>query len=320
MEQTKTRNGNFKRVLCSLMVAALVFALIPTTIHAQPTTAQPSAHTVILDGETITPIAFLIGGNNFFMLRDIAYVLNGTDAQFEITWDGELNAINLLTGQAYTPVGGEMAQGTTQQTTAIPSTAAVYVDGTRVNLRAYNIVGNNFFMLRDLGDALGFGVDWDADAGAVVVSSVPVEVVVTAQPTQPAGDIPAYITIGGQRISTAETEANFIHYGLTSEDIILLRYMVNLIDLELAHNQITDLTPLAGLTSLTRLGLWDNQITDITPLAGLTNLTRLDLGSNSITDLTPLAGLVNLTQLSLYFNPITDLTPVEHVETIWGQP
>ena len=49
----------------------------------------------------------------------------------------------------------------------------------------------------------------------------------------------------------------------------------------------------SGATQLWRLN--NNNISDLTPLAGLTNLTTLHLGENNISDLTPLAGLTNLT-------------------------
>jgi hypothetical protein len=80
--------------------------------------------------------------------------------------------------------------------------------------------------------------------------------------------------------------------------------------LGLDNNNITDLTPLAGLTNLTYLYLNDNNISDLSPLAGLTNLEVLWLDNNNITDLTPLAGLTNLVVLYLPFNNITDVTPL----------
>ena len=160
-----------KKIIIIAVMGLSALGITNSTVYAQETVAQPSSHQVKLDGEVVDLTAFNIGGNNFFMLRDVAYVLSGTSAQFEVTWDAELWAINLMTGYAYTPTGGEMTQGAAQHTTAIPTTAAVYIDGVRANLRAYNIGGNNFFMLRDLGDALGFDVGWDEGAGAVLISS-----------------------------------------------------------------------------------------------------------------------------------------------------
>ena len=76
------------------------------------------------------------------------------------------------------------------------------------------------------------------------------------------------------------------------------------------NNNISDITPLAGLTNLTDLGVSESNITDITPLAGLTNLRVLHLGGNNISDVTPLAGLTNLTSLYLDYNNISDITPL----------
>ena len=55
--------------------------------------------------------------------------------------------------------------------TAERSTNRVYVDGQEVRLTAYNINGNNYVMLRDVGKALGFNVCWDSDAKCVQVES-----------------------------------------------------------------------------------------------------------------------------------------------------
>jgi internalin A len=55
------------------------------------------------------------------------------------------------------------------------------------------------------------------------------------------------------------------------------------------------------------LNLHNNQITDITPVSGLTKLTRLIISSNQITDISPLSALTNEPEIYLYNNPITDL-------------
>ena len=55
--------------------------------------------------------------------------------------------------------------------TAERSTNRVYVDGQEVRLTAYNINGNNYVMLRDVGKTVGFEVYWDGDAKCVQVES-----------------------------------------------------------------------------------------------------------------------------------------------------
>ena len=55
--------------------------------------------------------------------------------------------------------------------TAERSTNHIYVNGQEVHLTAYNINGNNYVMLRDVGKTVGFEVYWDGDAKCVQVES-----------------------------------------------------------------------------------------------------------------------------------------------------
>ena len=89
-------------------------------------------------------------------------------------------------------------------------------------------------------------------------------------------------------------------------DVSPLEGLTNLEWLNLGYNQITDISSLKGLTNLEELGLWDNEITDVSPLAGLTNLEELALHGNQITDVSPLAGLTKLHTLILWDNPIPE--------------
>ena len=59
-----------------------------------------------------------------------------------------------------------------------------------------------------------------------------------------------------------------------------------------------------------------NQISDITPLAGLTQLRSLALGNNHIRDVSPLAGLLNLRTVQLLGNPIEDTSPLSSLENL----
>lgn len=55
--------------------------------------------------------------------------------------------------------------------TAERSTNRIYVDSQEVRLTAYNINGNNYVMLRDVGKTVGFEVYWDGDAKCVQIES-----------------------------------------------------------------------------------------------------------------------------------------------------
>ena len=75
-------------------------------------------------------------------------------------------------------------------------------------------------------------------------------------------------------------------------------------------NAISDLSPLSGLTNLTRLDLDSNNISDISALGGLTDLVVLGLWSNTISDISALSGLTNLFFVGLWDNHISDISPL----------
>ncbi len=123
---------------------------VATTVTANPTSAK-----VMVDGVETSFDAYNISGNNYFKLRDIAFVLKD---KFEIGFsDGK---ITLTPNAVYTAVGGEMKAGDGTSKDAAPSTDKVYMNGVQLDLTAYKIGGNNYFKLRDVGKALGFDVDW----------------------------------------------------------------------------------------------------------------------------------------------------------------
>ncbi|MDL2248233.1 copper amine oxidase N-terminal domain-containing protein [Tyzzerella sp. OttesenSCG-928-J15] len=143
----------------------------PAPAQASASVAVPTASTVLVNGEEVAFGAYNIDGSNYFKLRDIAYALNDTESQFEIAWDGEKKIIAIITNHVYTPAGGELEAGAEGNKVPVATNAAILIDGAEVSPTAYNIDGNNYFKLRDLGDALGFEVGWDAEHNTVLINS-----------------------------------------------------------------------------------------------------------------------------------------------------
>lgn len=163
-----------KKLISTLLATVMLLSLIPAAlVSAAALTASKNASKVTVDGVVKAIDAYTINGNNYFKLRDIAYILSGTTKQFEVTWDGEKNAISLLSGKPYTGIGGEMSLSTGSRTkSAILSTSKVYLDGKEIKLTAYTIDSNNYFMLRDLGSTFDFYVGWDGKTNTVEMESM----------------------------------------------------------------------------------------------------------------------------------------------------
>ncbi|MCL2357171.1 MAG: hypothetical protein FWC70_08445 [Defluviitaleaceae bacterium] len=141
-----------KRVfaISTILVLCVVFIAL-----AAESRATPSMHGVRVNGELVDARAFVIGGRNYFMLRDVAYILRDTPAHFDAVWDD--GRILLTSGRVY---DGELSQIDPATTAAVRTGTPVYVNGEPMTFTAYSIRGNNFFQLRELGDALGFSVEW----------------------------------------------------------------------------------------------------------------------------------------------------------------
>lgn len=144
----------------------------PTPEPVEPAlTATPTASAVYVNGELIGFDAYNINGNNYFKLRDLAYVLSGTEKQFEVGWDGANNSISLTSGTVYTVIGGEMASKGTGNKAPMATTSKIVLDGKEVSFTAYNIENNNYFKLRDIGEAFDFAVIWDSDNNVIKIDT-----------------------------------------------------------------------------------------------------------------------------------------------------
>ena len=93
-------------------------------------------------------------------------------------------------------------------------------------------------------------------------------------------------------------------------DLSPISGLTNLTKLNLYNSSLSDISVVSALTNLTDLNFFHNSISDISPVASLTNLTILTLSSNSISDISPVANLTNLTRLGLHTNRISDISPL----------
>ncbi|MBE6030349.1 MAG: phosphodiester glycosidase family protein [Clostridiales bacterium] len=124
-----------------------------------------------VDGVSKDLYAYNINGNNYFKLRDIAAILDGTDAQFEVGYDNATKAVSMNVGRPYTEVGGEMASAPNETLTVKKTPSKIYVNGRLLDATVYNIHGNNYFMLREIGKAIDFGITWDNSTKMIGIDS-----------------------------------------------------------------------------------------------------------------------------------------------------
>ena len=133
--------------------------------------ATPTSSAILLNSRRASLAAYNIDGSNYFKLRDLANALSGTEKQFEIDWNASNTTISLTSGNPYTAVGGEMAGIGAGSKTPAPISPKICLDGKAITFVAYNIDGNNYFKLRDIGEALDFGVTWDGAKNTIAINT-----------------------------------------------------------------------------------------------------------------------------------------------------
>ena len=162
-----------------------VIAIYEAAQSAAPTasnTAYESTQAIELDGKKIILPAYQLrydgGVANYVRLRDLAQILNGTAAQFDVTWLASSGAVNIVNKHAYDhPNGSEGNVPFSGPQTYSDFNGDTLIDGKVSGLNAFSIYlnggGNTYYQLRDLGQKLGFNVGWSGDRGIFIETDKP---------------------------------------------------------------------------------------------------------------------------------------------------
>ena len=142
--------------LIGILIAA--FALT-CGLSAHAETAQPSEAVVTVNGWETDFCAYNLYGSNYFMLRDVAAALSGTDKQFNVGWAN--NAVSLTSKTEYERIGTEFLQNADNSADALFSVPAITLDGTEITLVGYNINGSNYFKIRDIARIFDFNIGYE---------------------------------------------------------------------------------------------------------------------------------------------------------------
>lgn len=162
-------NKKICKLVSTMAIVSLIYGGISISVQADEITQ--TAATVTVNGQNVNFDAYNINGNNYFKLRDLAYVLNATEKQFSIGYGNVLNTVSLTSGQQYTTVGGELEIGNSQNIESMPTDSVIVKDGEEVELQAYNINGNNYFKLRDIGELFDFSVNWNSETTTISINT-----------------------------------------------------------------------------------------------------------------------------------------------------
>lgn len=107
---------------------------------------------------------------------------------------------------------------------------------------------------------------------------------------------------------------------LSNADVESLKYLVDLVCIDIGHLGLTDLSFLEYTPNVEYLIIADSGVRDISPLANLKKLKYLEMFLNNVTDISALAECTQLRDLNMCYNYVADITPLlelEHLEHLW---
>jgi len=284
-----------KKIIMMFLVCIIAIAIFPTgtfasneiivTAHGERVTFPDGQSPIVVDGRVLVP------------LRGVFEALG-----FDVFWNSEDHFATLKRARTYVfiPVGSDTfsVMGGVSGNTGTPTAYHT------LEVPAQIIGGRTFVPIRHILEAVGYRLEWQSATRTVAISSDTGRAV-SFSPFLDWTDNSTSITNErlAEMVASGEIPANVTH-------------------LVLSGHRISDVTPLANLTSLVELHLVGNQIRDISPLSKLTNLRALDLSFNPIGDVTPLSNLVNLRELGLFntensFSDISSLSRLVRLERFY---
>lgn len=162
-----------KRITALLLTLALLTGFLPA-LAAGPdaVTAEPVSTKLVIDGRPPELLAYVIEGNHYYNVRDLAVMLSGSAKHFDVIWDAQTGTVNLRGASSYLLVGGELVGDMpTKTASARPFSGAILLDGYATDFTGYVIGDDLYIRLRDVASAMDFALSWDAAAATLYVNT-----------------------------------------------------------------------------------------------------------------------------------------------------
>jgi len=135
--------------------------------------AFPVRYTVSVNGQNYILQAFSVDGQDYFKMRDIAFILKDTIMRFDISWHAWENAIHIEPGEYYHAEGAELTLSDIQQA-AFPVTSKIFIGIKLSDYPAYFINGNTYMKIADIAEGVGFEAEISPETFSAVIKSAPI--------------------------------------------------------------------------------------------------------------------------------------------------
>ncbi len=159
-----------KRIKLAIIAVILMGVFMPLTENAYAGTAVSTLSKLSIDGKVVDLKTYNIEGSNYIKLVDMAWFLKESPKQFDVVWNNEMKAVNIVSSSSYSG-NRPLAESISSSSKGKLSNFPLYKDGDRVELKAYLIDGRTYFKLKELCALMDISLVWDEYSKMVVINS-----------------------------------------------------------------------------------------------------------------------------------------------------
>ena len=124
---------------------------------------------ISVEGKSIQIGGFNINNNTYYKLRDIAYLLNGTDNQFDVVYDTEKSAIVMQPGRSYLGGKSEESVSSIKDVKLEEKQVSLYLQDEYHEVLGYMINGNTYVKIRDIVELLEVEIEWSNETKEITL-------------------------------------------------------------------------------------------------------------------------------------------------------
>lgn len=133
--------------------------------------AEPEVSTLSINGQPRPIAGYLIRDMHYYPLRSFLTLLDDTKCATNVAYDGETQRIILTPRQQGPFILGDPPAPKTAKRRAVTQQALFYQNNRPIMMRAWAIDDLSYVNLRDMGNALGFSVQWHAEDKSIHIST-----------------------------------------------------------------------------------------------------------------------------------------------------
>lgn len=151
------------------IITFLICIFINTTVMAKSNEVKIGYQQVKVNGLTSNVVTYNINGDNYYRIRDIAFILKNTNKKFNISYNPKTNEINLISGENYSSKDDFVIYDDVALANAF--TGNILLDNEVLDLESYHIKGHNYYKLMDIAKTLNFSTKYEGVNKLLVVNT-----------------------------------------------------------------------------------------------------------------------------------------------------